>query len=463
MNPKISSLTPRNVIVLIGIIFFASAVLIVINYYTILITSGVRAYINGESQYSKGQKDASRNLLLYLDTSDTLYFNRFRKELRVNIGDSIVRTGLSTGVDESIVRAGLAAGRNHPDDHDAMIWLFKNFGNISFMKRAIQLWKEADYIILQEYRLAEEAHLKILRGQLTAADKAEYVAKITHFTTGLTIREREFSGVLGAAARTVNHWLFITNVVMTLLIIGSASGYALVMIQRLRENNADLSRTNNELDKFVYSASHDLRAPISSLSGLIEIAMVEDDVNQIKSYLTLMKTTLGKQDEFIREIIDFSRNKRTIVHRKEVNVDTLIDQVIARHQYMPGAHDISIRKEISDPVLWSDGLRLEIVLNNIISNAIKYHDKSKDEKYILIKSYRKSGMHVIEIADNGQGIRKEYHEKIFDMFFVTPNNQKGSGLGLYITKETIARLKGTIRVESEARAGSNFIINIPAA
>jgi hypothetical protein len=164
MNPKISSLTPRNVIVLIGIIFFASTVLIVINYYTILITSGVRAYINGESQYSKGQKDASRNLLLYLDSSDTLYFNRFRKELSVNIGDSIVRTGLSKGIDESIIRAGLTAGRNHPDDHDAMIWLFKNFGNISFMKRAIQLWKEADYIILQEYRLAEEAHLKILRG-----------------------------------------------------------------------------------------------------------------------------------------------------------------------------------------------------------------------------------------------------------------------------------------------------------
>jgi signal transduction histidine kinase len=71
-------------------------------------------------------------------------------------------------------------------------------------------------------------------------------------------------------------------------------------------------------------------------------------------------------------------------------------------------------------------------------------------------------MRVIEIADNGQGILKEYHEKIFDMFFVTPNSQKGSGLGLYITKETITRLKGTIRVESESRTGSNFIINIPA-
>lgn len=462
MNPKISSITPRNVLVLIGVIFFASAVLIVINYYTILITSGVRAYINGESQYSKGQKDASRNLLLYLDTHDTLYFNCFRKELSVNIGDSIARVGLSTGADDSVVRAGFTAGRNHPDDHNALIWLFKNFRNISFMKRAIQLWKEADYIILQEYRLAEEAHHKILHGQLTAADKAQYVVKITGFTTGLTIREREFTGVLGAAARTVNHWLFITNVIMTLLIIGSASGYALVMIQRLREKNADLSRTNTELDKFVYSASHDLRAPISSLSGLIEIAMVEDDVNQIKSYLALMKTTLGKQDEFIREIIDFSRNKRTIIHRKEVNLDTLFDQVIARHQYMPGAHDIIIRKEITDPILWSDGLRLEIVMNNIISNAIKYHDRSKEEKYILIKSYRKNGMHVIEIADNGQGIRKEFHEKIFDMFFVTPNNQKGSGLGLYITRETVARLKGSIRVESESRAGSNFIINIPA-
>jgi signal transduction histidine kinase len=462
MNPKISSITPRNVIVLIGIIFFASAVLIVINYYTILITSGVRAYINGESQYSKGQKDASRNLLLYLDTHDTLYFNRFRKELSVNIGDSIVRVGLSTGADESIVRAGLTAGRNHADDHSDMIWLFKNFGNVSFMKRAIKLWKEADYIILQEYRLAEEAHRKILQGQLTAADKAAYVTQITEFTTGLTIREREFSGVLGAAARTVNYWLFITNVVMTLLIIGSASGYAMVMIHRLRENNADLSRTNHELDKFVYSASHDLRAPISSLSGLIEIAMVEGDVNQIKSYLALMKTTLSKQDEFIREIIDFSRNKRTVVHRKEINLNTLFDQVIARHQYMPGAHDITIRKEITDPILWVDGLRLEIVMNNIISNAIKYHDKSKEEKYILIKSYRKNGMRVIEIADNGQGILKEYHEKIFDMFFVTPNSQKGSGLGLYITKETITRLKGTIRVESESRTGSNFIINIPA-
>jgi signal transduction histidine kinase len=139
-----------------------------------------------------------------------------------------------------------------------------------------------------------------------------------------------------------------------------------------------------------------------------------------------------------------------------------MDQVIARHQYMPGAGEMVIRKELTEEILWCDSLRLEIVMNNIISNAIKYQDKAKAEKNILIKSYRKNGNHVIEISDNGLGIKKEYHEKIFDMFFVTPNNQKGSGLGLYITRETITRLKGTIRVESEAAAGSNFIINIPA-
>src|SRR5690606_32141902 len=145
--------------------------------------------------------------------------------------------------------------------------------------------------------------------------KEVILKKIKVISSKLTLNERLFSETLSSGSRLVKDILLVINFFLTLLIIGSASIYYMLMINKLRhskqeieETNKNLTIANKELDKFVYSASHDLRSPILSLKGLIEIMNTENDMTQIRNYLELMQESLDKQDQFIKDIIDYSRN-----------------------------------------------------------------------------------------------------------------------------------------------------------
>ena len=127
---------------------------------------------------------------------------------------------------------------------------------------------------------------------------------------------------------------------------------------------------------------------------------------------------------------------------------------------MPEAANIFIEKELRVDLVYGDPVRIKMILNNLISNAVKYSDPAKAQSFIRIKTISNNAHYLIEIGDNGIGINKQYHKQIFEMFFVT-NSKKGTGLGLYIIKETIEKLQGTIRVESEEKIGSTFFVSIP--
>jgi signal transduction histidine kinase len=456
-----NKLTQRHVISFVLFVSLCTSILIVTNYYTLKTVSAVRAYIHGESQYSKEEKDASRNLIMYINTEEKEYWNKFQNSIKVPLGDSIARVELTKKGEVSVIREGLLTGRNHEEDVNNMIWLFNNFSTVPFMKKAIETWKEADRLIGIKIQLGDRAHQLVENHALTEEFRKEIIASINTNTTALTLQERDFSDNLGAAARKINTYLFYFNFLMTVLIIGMASGYAVMMIKKLKKQNNILITTNNELDRFVYSASHDLRAPITSLRGLIEIAKEEKDPKVIEQYLNLMKESLDKQDEFIREIIDFSRNKGKEVAKQPVNLAKTIDQVIRHHCYMPNANEIQFTKDIELETIPSDPLRIEIILNNLISNAIKYSDQTKEKMTIHIKTYLKNHFAIMEIADNGVGIKKENLSNIFKMFYVTQNSNKGTGLGLYITQETVSRLQGSILVESELHKGTKFTLQIP--
>jgi signal transduction histidine kinase len=257
------------------------------------------------------------------------------------------------------------------------------------------------------------------------------------------------------------------NVIFLLLIICPIVLYYRSTIKNLlrskketEEQNDTLTVANKELHRFVYSASHDLRSPINSVRGLIEIAREEENILQIKDYLNLMHESLTQQDQFISDIIDYSRNKRKQQCIETVSLDKLIDEIIAQHQYMKKANSITFKKDISTDVIITDSLRVKIILNNLLSNAIKYSDDNKNNKQIEIKTWENHPSYVIEIEDNGVGINKENLEKIFDMFFVT-NEKMGSGLGLYIAKEAAECLNGNITVNSEKNIGTTFRVTIP--
>lgn len=233
---------------------------------------------------------------------------------------------------------------------------------------------------------------------------------------------------------------------------------------KINAQNLQLVKTNEELDRFVYSASHDLRAPLSSISGLINIATVSDSKEEIKNYLGMMKGRVTVLDKFITDIIHYARNARTELLVEKISLHELIQESIEGLKFMEGVESIDFGVHVPKTLeLKTDPTRLRIIMNNVISNAIRYHDNSKQEKYIEISTQPLSDGVLIAIGDNGQGIAFEHREKLFNMFYKATANGSGSGLGLYIAHEATLKLGGDIRVDSEEGKGSTFTISLPGS
>lgn len=231
---------------------------------------------------------------------------------------------------------------------------------------------------------------------------------------------------------------------------------------QLVQSNAELMKTNTELDRFVYSTSHDLRAPLSSVLGLIDIASRSNREQEVKQYLGMMKDRIHSLDKFIKDITDYSRNNRLEVLREKVNLHALAIEVWDSLRFSPEAEHIACEIDIQEDLyIESDKNRLRVIMANLISNAIRYHDVRKNNKFIRLHYQMNGRVFYLKVEDNGQGIAPEYHNRIFDMFYRGNEQSKGSGLGLYIVKEALVKLSGSIRLESVPGVGSTFIVKLP--
>ncbi|WP_052323412.1 sensor histidine kinase [Flexithrix dorotheae] len=226
--------------------------------------------------------------------------------------------------------------------------------------------------------------------------------------------------------------------------------------------NEELQNVNKALDQFVYSASHDLRAPIASVLGLIELAKSEDSIEKVKEYLLLQEKSLLKLDEFIRDILNYSRNARMEIQREEVDFNEMIHEIFSQHQFNKVPFEIEKMKSVSqnNPFI-TDRKRLEVVLNNLISNAVRYSNPYIESPYIRVNVKVNPSQAIIKVEDNGLGIDNHHLTKIFDMFYRATDRIEGTGIGLYIVKETIEKIRGEVLVESELEKGSCFTVIIP--
>ncbi len=228
------------------------------------------------------------------------------------------------------------------------------------------------------------------------------------------------------------------------------------------EKNQQLEKVNTELDRFVYSVSHDLRAPLSSISGLIQLIERTKDPKETEQYLNLMKGRIERLEQFIRDIINFSRNARSEIKTESVNIKELVDEAFEALKYIKGAEAILLQNELpSSHTILIDRTRLQIVLYNIISNAIQYMDTNKAQPYVHFSSEPSKDQVIILIDDNGIGIDYSHHPKMFSMFYRASENAKGSGLGLYIVKETMDKLGGTISLQSVLGEGTRLTLKLP--
>lgn len=232
---------------------------------------------------------------------------------------------------------------------------------------------------------------------------------------------------------------------------------------QLVQKTNELQKLNDELDRFVYSASHDLRAPLASLLGLIKLARVEKDSDKLLALLDMQEKSLHRMDGFIRDIIDYSHNSRMQVVHEPIDFEQIIAESYEQLHFYENMHKIQKDTliDLANTQVVMDRKRLQIIFNNLLSNAIKYSDPDKQQCCIFISVKKIDSNIVIEVKDNGIGIPPVAHDKIFTMFFRATSHSKGSGIGLYIVKEVVTKLHGTISFSSEILKGTTFKVILP--
>lgn len=226
-------------------------------------------------------------------------------------------------------------------------------------------------------------------------------------------------------------------------------------------NNESLQKTNNELDRFVYSVSHDLRSPLTSVLGLTSLIETESKEEETLLHIGMIKNSIIRLDNFIRNILSYSRNNRTDVQDEQIPVSETVSEIVTMLSGAKEAEGIHFEVNISEDFpFYSDSQRFITIMENLVSNAIKYHKKEARDRFIKITGAVSENSLELKVADNGIGIAKIHHSKIFDMFYRLTNTSNGSGIGLYIVRESIEKMKGTITIASEEGRGTQFIITL---
>lgn len=229
----------------------------------------------------------------------------------------------------------------------------------------------------------------------------------------------------------------------------------------LTKANTELLKTNTELDRFVYSVSHDLRSPLTSILGLISFIEQESQEADTLQHIGMIRNSVNRLDEFIKNILSYSRNNRTGLDVVQIPLQKTTTEIVESLKSIKAAEDIHFEIDIKELYpFYSDRLRLNTLLENLVSNAIKYHKTNQTDSFIKITGQSNQENLMLSISDNGIGIASHHHDKIFDMFFRISGKNNGSGIGLYIVKDTIQILQGSIEVHSEEGKGTTFNITL---
>ncbi|MDB5018034.1 MAG: kinB 2 [Mucilaginibacter sp.] len=455
----------KVIIALTATVLLATTAIIITHYYSIKILSASRAYINFESQYSKGEKDASRHLMSYIYSHDEVDYLLFKNDISKPLGDNIARKALVLNKDIRIARIGFLVGGNNPKDLPELIWFFQHLKGTDFFDKAIQTWQQADILVGKLNTIGAIAYRNIHSGK--PVDKEGLILSINTISDNLTIKQQIFSETLGETSRRVNHYVLIADLIISIVIILSTALLAGLMLWKLHtskkviiDQNLALQNINERISKFAYIITHDLRSPLASLTGVVNVMEREKNINNIPEYTAMMKESLLLQDKYIQDVLNSIRE----VNEEQAelcNIKEIVNDVISQNNFFPEGTKVKFLSELEISEMKSNITGLKVIFNNLISNSIKYADFNKPEQWIKVKSYRNGERCVIEVEDNGLGMAPEFRSNIFNKYFKSTINKKSTGLGLYFTKQTVEEMNGTIAVKSSFGGGTSFIVSLP--
>jgi two-component system sensor histidine kinase/response regulator len=227
--------------------------------------------------------------------------------------------------------------------------------------------------------------------------------------------------------------------------------------------NTELQKAYDELDKFAYSVSHDLRGPLSGVLGAIHVARDMHDVQEMKGLLNLMEKSVEKLDKYILNMHDYYSLQRGELSITDVDFYAVAEEFRDIYDAYADAGNITFNIKVTQAETFrTDEMALKLIINNLLSNAFKYQKKNADYKTVALNIEVAGGAATISISDTGIGILETYFGEIFNLFSRAISQEAGSGLGLYNVKGALIKLNGQIEVNSVLNSGTTFKVTIPS-
>lgn len=483
----------------------AMAVLIIIELFTLWFSinalSSVRAFVGAEGLWSKAQKDAVYNLNKYYRSHNEVDYNAYLKFMAVPMGDHKARLEMfKPDMNYDVVYNGFLEGRLHPDDIDGAVKLFRRFHNIYYINKAIMIWSEGDSIITELTPISQQIHAEINSPSPSSKKLDELIDKIDPINARLTKLEDDFSYTLGEGSRWLENLVLkillsvaltveITGLVLSIsvsrgirkglneitkttarIMRGDMSARARIYsrdeighaARAMNQMTGQLVKSNKELEQFAYISSHDLQEPLRTITNYVGLfqekykGKLDKDADK---YLEFIDGATNRMKILIKEVLDYSR----IGHDKpKVNIDCnqVLQDVLSDMALSINETNTTINADRL-PVIFGYP-EIKSLFQNLISNAIKYR-KPETKPIIDVSVKDNTDEWLFAFKDNGIGVEKEYHERIFDIFQKLHSQKQypGTGIGLAFCKKIVEIHGGRIWIESELDKGSTFYFIIP--
>ena len=231
--------------------------------------------------------------------------------------------------------------------------------------------------------------------------------------------------------------------------------------EKVSERTLELKEKNEQLDAFVYKASHDIKGPLKSIIGLTTVGKMDLPDKKTQEYFDQILKSTKKLDVLLTELLDLTRVKQMRVEKSRFDFKHTVNEVLKSFEHAPNYSRMQFNIHIDQRGdFYTDQKMTYSIVQNMIENAIKYMDLKKLNNYLKIDIRTDMNSALMEFEDNGLGIPDESQPRIFDMFFKVNSGSMGSGLGLHITKISVEKLGGKIELKSKAGIGTTFIITL---
>ncbi|KFC59972.1 sensor histidine kinase [Flavobacterium gilvum] len=427
---------------------------------------------------------ASRYLITYLYTENNKNWESFNKALNIPLGDQLARTALTKNLNDSIAKKGFRAGQNRERDLDDLIWVFKNFSSVPFLKKAISEWEVADKSVNQLHKIGIEINEKIKSKKLDEKKKHELSTKISQICESLSVAANRFSNIVGDGTREIKDNLIVINIFFILLIISSTSIYYVITLKKmilsekdliskkeeLREIIEDLEKTKNELSteivqhkKLIGTISHDIKSPLKYLAITNKYIYEESkkcDNEKLKKNTKSVYSSTLQLFNYIDSLLTYSKiffgdktSENTGYKLKE-----LVEQKCNLFNEIAEASSTILINEIDEYYTTNINKEiLSVILHNILDNAIKNTEKGT----VRIYSYIENKKLYLAVEDTGKGFKEEdliYYNQLSNQQSTEKLMLKNGGMGLLMIIELIQILNGDLKFYNENRQGARIEI-----